>query len=221
MSYKPILFKTKMVKAIREGRKTQTRRIVKNQDGIHPRRSNIGFFGWDDGHGYQMMPPCKEGDILWVRETWCNAHPNDPFEAFYYKADMPIHFDAEDTAHGEAVDIAADDFKWHPSIHMPKDAARIFLRVKDVRVERLQEITVLDAINEGCSGTICDHTDATHTYGCIDCYNTGWIEAPDVEFSELWDTTIKPADRDMYGWDANPWVWVIEFERCEKPVDWR
>lgn len=211
--FKPILFNTEMVKAIQSGCKTQTRRIVKNQDGIHPRRSNIGFFGWDDGHGYQMMPPCKEGDILWVRETWgklteCNVYPlyEPEEERFIYRADIgdPDHFQA----------------KWHPSIHMPKEAARIFLRVKDVQVERLQEITVLDAISEGCGGTICDHADAHPTLGCTDCLNTGWLEAPDAEFAQLWDTTIKPADRDKYGWDANPWVWVIEFERIEKPEDW-
>lgn len=216
MSYKPILFNTEMVKAIQMGRKTQTRRIVKNQDGIHPRRSNIGFLGWDDGHGYQMMPPCKERDILWVRETWCNAHPNDPFDQFYFKADMPMHWDAEETAHGEAVDITEDDFKWHPSIHMPKAAARIFLRVKDVRVERLQDITEEQAEQEGCAGWHIEISGGP--WGVEDDPDEG--TAVD-DFKRVWDTTIKPADRDMYGWDANPWVWVIEFERCEKPVDWR
>lgn len=208
---RPILFNGEMVKAIREGRKTQTRRVCKGYGDCNP--VQVGYH-----------PPFKPGDILWVRETWQHVYNLDdgdqPIEGtgrYVYYADNPMPFDYW-------VDVDTGEHKeqmpWKPSIHMPKGAARIFLRVKDVRVERLQEITVLDAINEGCSGTICDHTYAARTYGCIDCYNTGWLEAPDVEFSKLWDTTIKSEDRDKYGWDANPWVWVIEFERCEKPEGW-
>lgn len=213
---RPILFNTAMVRAILDGSKTQTRRIIKPQP-TNPRWNNIGWVGWDDGHGYQMKAPCNPGDILWVRETWVFDSGDEDYGTgcFMYKADMPIHIDAKDTAHGDDVDITAEDYKWHPSIHMPKEAARIFLRVKDVRVERLQDITVLDAINEGCCGTICDHANANPTLGCTDCYNTGWLEAPDTEFALLWDTTVKKADLPVYGWEANPWVWVIEFERCK------
>lgn len=192
MAYKPILFNTEMVQAIMEERKTQTRRIIKDNS---------------------VCRPFEPGDILWVRETWgkfteCNVYP--PYEPeeerFIYRADIgdPDHFQA----------------KWRPSIHMTKEAARIFLRVKDVRVERLQDISVLDAINEGCCGTICDHADAHPALGCTDCYNTGWLEPPDAEFALLWDTTVKKANLPIYGWEANPWVWVIEFERCEKPERW-
>ncbi len=217
---RPILFNTAMVRAILDGSKTQTRRIIKPQP-TNPRWNNIGWVGWDDGHGYRMKPPCHPGDILWVRETWVFDSGDEDYGTgcFMYKADMPIHIDAKDTAHGDDVDITAEDYRWHPSIHMPKEAARIFLRVKDVRVERLQDISVFDAINEGCCGTVCDHVNADPALGCTDCYNTGWLEPPDAEFALLWDTTVKKADLPVYGWDANPWVWVIEFERCEKPKE--
>lgn len=207
MAYKPILFNTEMVKAILGWSKTQTRRVCKGYGDVNPIQC-----------GYH--PPCEPGDILWVRETWCDPEPDNYMVPVFYKADMPLHWDAEDTAHGEAVDITADEFKWRPSIHMPKEAARIFLRVKNVRVERLQDITLMDAMAEGFYGAICKHIDANPELGCTDCYNTGWLERPDHEFAQLWDTTIKPADIPEHGWDANPWVWVIEFERCEKPKEW-
>lgn len=214
MSYKPILFNTEMVKAIQMGRKTQTRRIVKNQDGIHPRRSNIGFLGWDDGHGYQMMPPCKEGDILWVRETWQHVYNFDDGDQliegtgrYVYYADNSMPFDYwVDPDTGEH----KEQMPWKPSIHMPKEAARIFLRVKDVRVERLQDMRLEDCLAEGVRLTAGVENDLVRAP----------IRAREW-FSQVWDSTIKPADRDRFGWDANPWVWVIEFERCEKPVDWR
>lgn len=225
MAYKPILFNTEMVKAILGWSKTQTRRLLKpkyqsGEDSFQIiTNAHSGKFirvEYCDEYGNEtrwMPPPCEVGDILWVRETWgklteCDVYP--PYEPeeerFIYRADIgdPDHFQA----------------KWHPSIHMPKEAARIFLRVKGVRVERLQDITLMDAMAEGCYGAICKHIDANPELGCTDCYNTGWLERPDHEFAQLWDTTIKPDDLQEHGWEANPWVWVIEFERCEKPKEW-
>ena len=101
---------------------------------------------------------------------------------------------------------------------MPKEAARIWLKVKDVRAERIKDMTDKDALNEGAQGVKCDHA-GLGAYGCTDCMNTGWLEPPILEFIGIWDSTIKKSDIDRYGWDANPWVWVIEFERCEKPED--
>ena len=204
MAIKPILFNTEMVKAILEGRKTQTRRVVKNQDGIHPRRNNISFYGWDDGHGYQMMPPCKENDILWVRETWDNVpfSPGGHFRfigRYYYKADGDLR---PDSCRGN----------WHPSIHMPKDAARIFLRVKAVKIERLRHISFDDCKHEGIWDDYKTTSQVYHDSLARAAY-------PNC-FAELWNSTIKPADRDRYSWEANPWVWVIEFERCERPDGW-
>ena len=95
---------------------------------------------------------------------------------------------------------------------MPKEAARILLKVKDVRVERLKDMTDKDALNEGAQGVKCDHA-GLGAYDCTDCMNTGWLEPPILEFMGIWNSTIKKSDIDRYGWDANPWVWVIEFER--------
>lgn len=233
MNIKPILFNTEMVKAIQDGRKTQTRRIVKNQDGIHPRRSNIGFFGWDDGHGYQMMPPCKEGDILWVRETWRPARgtmhtyingdvveSDDWHEGFEYKAGgyhFPDGFkESEDEFHLSELRSYGN---WRPSIHMPKQAARIFLRVKNVRVEQLQDITEEQAEAEGCADWHIEITGGP--WGVEDDPDEG--TAVD-DFKRVWDSTIPrhpcKFKRHLWYWEDNPWVWVIEFERCEKPEGW-
>ena len=164
MAEKPILFNTQMVKAILGGRKTQTRRVCKGQGDCNP--VQIGYH-----------PPYQTGDILWVRETWAEM----PY-GYVYRADdeKPDGWDAVD--------------RWKPSIHMPKEAARIFLRAKDVRVERLRNMGYSDLANEGFSS---------------------W-----ENFINLWDSTIKPADLDEYGWNADPWVWVIEFECCSKPDGW-
>lgn len=223
--FKPILFNSEMVKAILDGRKTQTRRLVKPQPVFNEGEYGVPVRCDDDSFVFQIMPyeciyeqgripPCVSGDILWVRETWsttdkCGLYPAWPSTGthYMYRGDSPDH-------------ELAKEARWFPSIHMPKEAARLFLRVKNVRVERLQDITVLNAINEGCCGTICNHANSDPALGCTDCYNTGWLEPPDAEFALLWDTTVKKADLPVYGWDANPWVWVIEFERCEKPEGW-
>ena len=107
----------------------------------------------------------------------------------------------------------ADVTKWKPSIHMPKEAARIWLKVTDVRVERLQEITEDGCIAEGIYPSNCRGCNAT--FGCDVCPDEGYDEVD--KFVEVWNSTIKKSDLDRYGWDASPWVWVIEFERCEKP----
>ena len=194
MRVKPILFNTEMVRAILDGRKTQTRRIVKPQP-TNPRHNNVGWIGWDDGHGYRIKPPCEIGDVLWVRETWQYAYTYDYYDKaieetgrYVYFADdtMPFNYWI-DTDSGEH----KDQMPWRPSIHMPREAARIFLRVTDVRVERLQDIDDDGVVAEGLE-----------------------IGA---QFDELWNRTVKKSDRAKLGWENNPWVWVIEFERCEKP----
>lgn len=194
MAIKPILFNTEMVRAILDGLKTCTRRIVKPQpDEKHTfplgfvtdstEKKNVGCFGFgidEYGGSIQYVKPpygYAPGDILYVRETWKKA-PN----GYYYYEDWQRN------------DIA-DVTKWKPSIYMPKDAARIWLKVTDVRVERLQDMTDDDAEAEGCF----DYTSTA------------------LGFFYIWDSTIKKSDIDRYGWDANPWVWVISFERCEKP----
>ena len=209
MAIKPILFNTEMVRAILDGRKTCTRRFCK--DAIECSVPDMDFYN-DDKRTYavhnfadkkhteqlsiaERTCPICPGDILYVRETWKKA-PN----GYYYY---------EDWQRNDIADIT----KWKPSIHMPKEAARIWLKVMNVRVERLQEITDEQAKREGIQYDECptgftwkQETDMHN------CYTTqiGAMQA-------LWNSTIKKSDLDRYGWDASPWVWVIEFERCEKP----
>lgn len=200
MPIKPILFNkqisTEMVRAILDGRKSCTRRICKDANEYTvpdmefynaDRRTYAVHNFADKEHTEQLSiaertcPICP-GDILYVRETWKKA-PN----GYYYY---------EDWQRNDIADIT----KWKPSIHMPKEAARIWLKVTDVRVERLQEITEVQAQAEGCNSGLL--TGACTARG---------------QFEDLWNSTVKKSDIDRYGWDANPYVWVISFERCEKP----
>lgn len=212
MAIKPILFNTEMVRAILDRRKVCTRRIIKPQ----PTGEYATILA--------EIAPYQPGDILYVRETfaWCPCW-DCRFDTIPNGCRHPVIYDSKKREHGcymyrascEDNEYPSAD-TWHPSIHMPKEVARIWLKVTDVRVERLQSITEGGAIREGAEGEKCHHTN-TGAFGCTDCMNTGWIEPPQVEFMQIWNSTIKKSDLDRYGWDANPWVWVIEFERCEKP----
>ena len=184
MKMKPILFNTEMVRAILEGRKTVTRRVIK------PVAMGLTY---EDGSPARKPQYCP-GDILYVRETWCKTDCFGLQDGYVYKAN--------DNSILEETGFAP---KWRPSIHMPREAARIFLRVKDVRVERLQNITYEDCLCEGIAKEEIDERDAFRPVT-----SAKWL------FAQLWDSTIKPADRALYGWAANPWVWVIEFERISK-----
>lgn len=203
MSVKPILFNTDMVRAILDGRKGCTRRIVK---GFIPNDAKWGYTAFTpkgciscrgtfaDGYGEKFFKlPCEPGDILYVRETWGYPIALNSDKQYIFRAD----------------EVAESDFKndshiWHPSIHMPKEAARIWLKVTNVRVERLQEITSEQICREGVE------VEYPHVLNG---------EEKRYAFSTLWNSTIKKSELDLYGWDANPWVWVIEFERCEKPKE--
>ena len=207
MAIKPILFNSEMVRAILDGRKDATRKIVK---GFIPDDAVWGYTAFTpkgyiscrgtfaDGYGEKFFKlPCEPGDILYVRETWKKALNG----YYYYEA-------------WQRNDIA-DVTKRKPSIRMPKEAARIWLKVTNVRVERLQEITDEQAKREGIQYDECptgftwkQETDMHN------CYTT-----PIGAMQALWNSTIKKSDLDGYGWDANPWVWTIEFERCEKPEE--
>ena len=181
-----------MVQAILRGCKTQTRRLIK---GLNP------FYSEDfDGKLYiadedgDMKPAetfhkLKKGDTVYVRETWQAIEINNDGAVFVYKADM---------SHRRVKISRTDRMKleqnmnsgWKPSIHMPKIAARLFLRVKDVRAEKLQDITAEDIKAEGVEN--------------------------EEEFKRLWDSTLTPAQLDKYSWAENPWVYVIEFERINE-----
>ncbi len=190
---KPILFNTDMVKAILDGRKSVTRRVAFPRSDLRPfLRKEYPDGWWFRGRAYRnwnnamrepqgVMSLChyRTDDTLYVRETWAKQ-----CGLYWHKAGLAVDENGCDM-YGTLVPT-----KWRPSIHMPKDAARLFLRVTGVRVERLQDINDESVVSEGMK-----------------------IGDP---FDELWDSTIKKADLPRYGWDANPWVWVIEFERISK-----
>lgn len=193
MAIKPILFNTEMVRAILDGRKSCTRRLVKPEPQGYFEVCEEPLYIYDtDGNQGKITPPYQPSDILYVRESY-----SELTFGYVYKAD------------GENIDHLGNVIKWHPSIHMPKEAARIWLKVKDVRVERLQDITLDGCHREGIN---------IETSAVTDGENLNRNHDFSLEkFEILWDSTVKKSDLDSYGWDANPWVWVIEFERCEKP----
>lgn len=220
MAIKPILFNTEMVRAILDGRKTCTRRVIKPQpqSGLcytyagghkdcigkwtYPNRGAHKLWGEeyklpenikDEELSKRWNPPYHTDDILYVRETWSEGYEDG---TYIYRADDKL---ADLPTFKESSKLI-----YHPSIHMPKEAARIWLKITYVRVERLQEISAESALAEGADKYI-------HTNGGLDENMTI------TSFIGIWNSTIKKSDIDRYGWDANPWVWVIEFERCEKP----
>lgn len=192
---KPILFNTKMVQAILEGRKTTTRRIIKDVEPFGKALATPkGIFSKE---GLARHGAYHIGDILYVRETW-----QEWTGGYAYKVggDYPQSF----------ID------KWRPSIHMPKEAARLFLRVTDIRVEILHDIDDEGAFSEGVSpwDERCYESNGWNpTFSDPD---SGGICEPIEAFKAIWNRTVNKKDIDKYGWNANPWVWVIEFERIEK-----
>lgn len=214
MTIKPILFNTEMVRAILDGRKTCTRRICK--DANEYTVPDMEFYNADKRtyavHNFadkkhteklsiaERTCPICPGDILYVRETvWQKIG--------YY---LDIDGETKPSWYNEFKYVASDEkpetgwnYSWskRPSIHMPKEAARIWLKVTDVRVERLQNIDGKGCVKEGIEEEPLKHVGEDFVKGM---------------FHDLWDSTINKSDIDRYGWDANPYVWVIEFERCEK-----
>lgn len=217
MSIKPILFNTEMVRAILDGRKSCTRRICKDanectvpdMDFYNAEKRTYAVHNFADQEHTEKLSiaertcPICPGDILYVRETWYKSPSRYMYRANYSNTEQ-FYTD------GKEVNI-----KWHPSIHMPKEAARIWLRVTDVRVERLKEIDEDGAVKEGIYVANCK--DCNAPFGCDTCPDEGYNEID--EFAELWDFTIKKSDLDRYGWDANPYVFVIEFIRIDKPEE--
>ena len=223
---KPILFNTDMVEAILDGRKTVTRRVANINteiqcndgttdhefvlDNFNPCYRPTGFvcrkcgFGVAPPHSRDPVgtslfrPRYLPGDILYVRETWrVNSASSPPRRCnIGYKAGGDATFD-------EIIALPTVKREWKPSIHMPKKAARIFLWVTHVRVERLQDITADECPMEGVWPLAACTVGERESY-----YKTA--------FSKLWDSTVKPSEKPSYGWDANPWVWVIKFEKISR-----
>lgn len=193
MRERPILFSGPMVRALLDGSKTQTRRMVKHpalKDLSYIVHCGDGWWGDEEGDVQALCPHGQPGDRLWVRESWMDTsstgiESRDPhtlkLTRYAYMADTPA---------GSYADQCRKDFglKWKPSIHMPRAACRITLEITGVRVERLQDISDADARAEGMPATVAN--------------------SPRVWFASLWESINGPGS-----WDANPWVWVVEFKR--------
>lgn len=197
MKERPILFNADMVRAILDGRKTQTRRVVKADFDIIGECDDGSLWPWreDCENGGDIWYPCpygQPGDRLWVRETWAmSGHQRVEYRA----------------APADGSDFRCVD-RWRPSIHMPRWASRITLEITAVRVERLQDISEEDAKAEG-----------VWKYGDEDCWKiytkttSFGTSCPRRSFESLWQSINGPDS-----WNANPWVWVIEFKRVEAPA---
>ena len=215
---KPILFNTDMVKAILDGHKTVTRRVVK------PHHIAVLDSQYHREHPWVpdkllleklCQPPYQPGDVLYVREAWARGYIecsdaelcNERWFEPNYREPIPDSYIDGITAYFYRADFTKRDERelhivWRPSIYMPREAARIFLLVKDVRVEQLQDIKI--------SGMIAEGVIPKRVTGGV------WKQLQRDYMKPVWESTIKPADREKYGWDANPWVWVVSFEQISK-----
>ncbi|WKD48244.1 hypothetical protein [Microbulbifer spongiae] len=209
---RPILFNGPMVRAILEGRKTQTRRIIgskkkpvdifiQDTQFIDGKEQSLGFEdengGWFDTE--EMCPYGHKGDRLWVRETHHLSHHN----ALTYRADYNHNpFDEEEC--GEDCSMVGE--KWRPSIHMPRWASRIDLEITNIRVERLREVSPEDAYCEGVTREMRNG----FGYACDESEEIFNMHQSKETFRFLWESIHGEGS-----WDANPWVWVIEFKRVE------
>jgi hypothetical protein len=226
MKERPILFNTEMVNAILEGRKTQTRRIVKPQPkvfyGLVKKLNNLYLQCariFRDNRPGIKSPYGIIGDRLWVRETWRKITLYDGYTEPFEK-----HIAYKATCNGEIV----NNFKWKPSIFMPRSISRITLEITDVRVERIQDISEKDASAEGCNlEWYRDNAGCEDVWPCPKCQgfqvhgalgeNLGVIEVDCTDcdtskkmFKHLWDSINYHKG---FGWDVNPFVWVIEFKK--------
>ena len=230
---RPILFSGPMVRAILEGRKTQTRRVIKPQPMADAQDSDPGDLVFLAGELHKVREsrgrnkaaagelnayphPCfygRQGDTLWVRETWCPVDKvgwwdcTQPRDAYYEIGGMPRRNGVAylaDSSHGGHEDAESRrcrvelGYRWRPSIHMPRWASRLTLRVTDVRVQRLHEISEADAQAEGIER------------GNASTFNLMGVHR--ALFSVLWDSINAKRG---HSWDSNPWVWVVAFKRIE------
>ena len=232
----PILYNTEMVQAILNNHKTATRRVVKGDvaDIInsqyhkeHPKVPDKVLIE------KLCRTPYEIGDVLYIRETWafmccldCMEIADDPEGTCLLGKTSTIHKDKDSASEGCYIYRAdhphPERITWRPSIHMPKAAARIWLRVTDVYPQRLQEMTLDDFAKEGVSPEGAEECKCAWEFdGCREnsCTNKDAYlrNRYIVPFAALWNSTIPKDQLDIYSWTADPWVWVIEFERCGKP----
>ena len=202
MKERPILISAPMVRALRAGTKTQTRRVVNDRhiDAAPP----ACFFQWLR----ERCPYGQTGDRLWVRETW--QHSNFPLGPYDESCTVFYRADYMDDAHGPDGEKSPEGRyrNWVPSIHMFRSASRILLEITAVRVERLQDISAADAVAEGIArdgdGYERFHVDPDAPVG------QSFTRNPVLAYRGLWESI-----NGVGAWDKNPWVWVIEFKRVE------
>lgn len=227
--FKPILFNTEMVQTILEGRKTATRRIIKptyrEDEGGFKIFTVLGTGErWAERVDHEelffnptryVLPAYHPGDILYVRETWAFKCCLDCMDIAEDDSCMlgkisTIHEDKDSISEGCYIYRAdypqPERIIWQPSIHMSKAAARIWLEVTHTKIQRLQEMTLDEFLSEGVAIRPEAYNDPDDAY----------MRARHI-FTSIWDSTIQPQEKDKYGWDANPWVWVYDFKQCEKP----
>ena len=216
---KPIVLSADDVKAVLDGRKTMMRQVMKPQPVRNGAFWELGGAGWSGntvtpvyGHSLYNRMPHKPGDVLWVREKWRTV------DYEYHDCKWSASIEYADGLKGLRVfwynntDLGIPDdciyskTGWQPPRHMPREAARLFLRVKDVRVERVQDISTSDCEREGIASDI-------DRFNGLMTPHHDWIVG---EFARLWDTLNAKRG---YGWDSNPWVWVYEFERVERGAE--
>lgn len=203
MKERPILISAPMVRAILEGRKTQTRRVVRarNQDALRvspyprpPWTDGRPFYGWDGNVGHPLFCPYgAPDDRLWVREAWAAPHENDHLPPRLIPQDARIHYAATEDRGG---------LLWRPSIHMPRWASRITLEITDVRLQRLQDISWADAMDEGTMDWVSEQDTPMRHLPAEDAR---------IAYKAMWGAT-----RGRGSWDANPWVWALTFRRIEQ-----
>lgn len=204
---RPIIFSGEMVRAILDGRKTQTRRAVKPQPPSEIKKVRIARYGHyeitDSGSKRHIIKksPFRVGQNLWVRETWAKVFQTEPPYGEETPYIIEYRSDTGNPYPGEWPEECKDDEhcgRWRPSIHMPRWASRLALEVTGVRVERINEISNANAIAEGCLGgpSVPGYSEQNHA-------------DPYEEFAALWDSLNAKRG---YSWDSNPWVWVVEFK---------
>jgi hypothetical protein len=225
----PILFSTPMVQAIQEERKTVTRRTTKlervNEDpdqwtflGLRMNNGDRRLWAFFENkkEDFSVAIPCPYGiveDVLWVRETWFPTKISDILNKdtglpYAYKADVTIK-----EAKKAKETMEEYGWKWNPSIHMPMDAARIFLETIDIKIERLHNITQQEAINEGVEDLKL-YPEMEGTYKNYFTKEPSCFYNPIHSFMSLWES-INGA----MSYAKNPWVWAVSFKRIDKPVD--
>ena len=216
MKDRPILFSAPMVRALLAGTKTQTRRVVKHSiRGPHTPRwtydwhdskgkwlaAHGGGFEFSKTNAAQLCPYGQRGERLWVREAW----------GFEKRTEDDPLLEPVATYRADEVEHLYQVNRWRPSIHMPRHLSRIKLEITGVRVERLQDISEVDAIAEGI-----EHEPCSAHWKNYDTSPGGWRywESPIQSYRTLWNSINGPGS-----WDANPWVWALSFKRVPHVPD--